>query len=55
MNSGLISSQDSEESYSPSEKMYNLDTINDEEEIKLPSDTIPVTKTNVKEGRESKL
>jgi hypothetical protein len=39
--------------------MYNLDTVNDEEEIKLPSDSLPSIMSsainNVKEGRMSKL
>ena len=36
---------------SPSDKLYNLETINDEEEIKLPADALPIIMTNVKEGR----
>lgn len=46
---------DPDDQSSPNGGQYNLDSINEEEEIKLPADTIPIIMTNVKEGRRSKL
>ena len=46
---------DPDEDASPNDKLYNLETINDEEEIKLPADTLPIIMTNVKHGRHNML
>jgi hypothetical protein len=56
MNGDIVSHlSDPDEMVSPNEKLYNLDTINEEEEIKLPVDTMTNIVTNVKGGRVSKL